>query len=125
MGRGRGFSPGGRGFRPGALTGNPLRSRVTAYAPSAAPPPCAAGGRYNRVVTGDDDSLAREIDALIDAHRTQCLWFLRPDWYPTTPGARVRALEHLSRHGDRATAQRAGELRQWLLRRSSAGSAAS
>jgi hypothetical protein len=65
------------------------------------------------------------IDRLVDEYRDQCLWFLRPDFYPRTFEERLRVLASIQRHGDRAAFQRAGEARQWLLQHSSERSAAS
>ena len=69
--------------------------------------------------------VAREVDRLVDEYRRQCLWFLRPDYYPATRDERLRVLDYIERRGDRAAFQRAGEVRRWLLRSSSGGSAVS
>ena len=68
---------------------------------------------------------AAVVNRLVDEYRGQCLWFLREDYYPTSLSQRLRALEYIKRHGDRAAYQKAAAVQQWLLRHSSAPSAAS
>ena len=63
--------------------------------------------------------------ALIDEYRARCLWFLKPDYYPSTDGEALRVLDAIERHGDRAAFQRSSEIRQWLSPISSAPSAGS
>ena len=65
------------------------------------------------------------VDALVEANRLRCLWFLRRDYYPSSDEERERVLLHIERHGDRETYRRARELRRWLSPSSSARSAAS
>ena len=65
------------------------------------------------------------VDQLVDDYRTRCLWFLRPDYYPATDAERLRVLRHIEQYGDREAYRRAAEVRQWLSRNSSAGSAVS
>jgi hypothetical protein len=65
------------------------------------------------------------IEALVDETRVRCLWYLRPDYYPTSDAARLRVLASIERHGDRATARRAAALRQWLSQHSSGASVGS
>ncbi|KAA0254529.1 hypothetical protein FBQ97_17055 [Acidobacteria bacterium ACD] len=69
--------------------------------------------------------LEKEIDRLVDECRSSCLWFLRPDYYPSDDTQRDRVLLRIEQNGDRATFQRAAELRRWLSLRSSGKSAAS
>lgn len=69
-------------------------------------------------VEQDQDSLEHlldRIDRLAEGHRTDCLWFLRRDYLPTTTGERLRVLKYLEQHGDRATFIEARTLRDWLL----------
>jgi hypothetical protein len=73
----------------------------------------------------DSGSEREAIDRLVDRYRTSCLWFLRPDFYPTTPEERLRALRWIERHGDREGFRRAAELRRWVSLSSSAPSAGS
>jgi hypothetical protein len=68
---------------------------------------------------------AEAVDRLVDEYRHRCLWFLRSDFYPATDGERLRVLTYIQRHGDRNAYVRAGELRRWLSRSSSAASAGS
>jgi hypothetical protein len=71
------------------------------------------------------DEAEKAVDALIDEYRTRCLWFLRPDYYPTTTEERLRLLGYIERHGDLQAYRRVSSLRQWLSHRSSATSAGS
>jgi hypothetical protein len=63
------------------------------------------------------------VDRLVDEQRIASLWFLRPDYYPTTRAQRIRVLEQIERHGDRDAFRRAATLRRWLSRTSSGASA--
>lgn len=65
------------------------------------------------------------IDRLVDEYRLRCLWFLRPDYYPSTDAERIQALLYIERHGDRNAYRRAREMRRWLSQSSSAQSAIS
>ena len=56
---------------------------------------------------------------LIEDYRDQCLWFLREDYIPATDDEIMRTLEYIERYGDRSGYQRAEEIKEWLLRRSS------
>lgn len=71
-----------------------------------------------------DDPIAA-VDGLVDRYRTQCLWFLRADYYPRTDAERLRVLGYIERYGDREGWRAASELRRWLLRPSSAKSSGS
>jgi hypothetical protein len=64
----------------------------------------------------DIEQVRDEIRRLVRDNRTRCLWFAPRDYMPETDAECLRALEHIERHGDRATFIRAGELRDWLLR---------
>jgi hypothetical protein len=70
-----------------------------------------------------DIVLGDEVDLLVDEQRTSCLWFLRPDYYPTTDAERIRVLGHIERHGDRRAFRRAATLKRWLSQNSSVASA--
>ena len=65
-----------------------------------------------------ENDLARAVDELIDDCRSTCLWHQRPDYYPADDEARVRVLDEILGHADRATFIRASKLRQRLLARS-------
>lgn len=67
-----------------------------------------------------EDSIRR----LVDDYRTRCLWFLREDYYPTTPAECERVLRLIEQHGDLRALRRVADLRTWLSRRSSETSAA-
>ena len=67
----------------------------------------------------DVATLVADVDRLIEEHRISCLWFLRPDYRPSTRDERVRALEQIERHGDLDAYRRAATLKRWLLQTSS------
>ena len=75
------------------------------------------------------EATARPVDdplkGFVDRYRAQCLWFLRPDYYPATHEAQLRVLDLIQRYGDREAHVQAATIRQWLLQHSSAGSATS
>ena len=70
-------------------------------------------------------SVADALNGLVDQYRTQCLWFLRSDYYPGTRDAQLRVLDYIQRYGDREAHVRAATIRQWLSQHSSAGSVTS
>ena len=72
-----------------------------------------------------DSGPGAAIDRLVDEYRLRCLWFLRPDYYPSTDSERFKVLLYIERHGDRDAYRRAREMRRWLSQTSSAPSAAS
>ncbi len=71
----------------------------------------------------DESSAARQVDELVDECRSTCLWYQRRDYYPRTREDRLRVLDAIQRHSDRATFVRAGRLKEWLSRASSDTSA--
>lgn len=71
------------------------------------------------------EEIEAEVRRLVDEYRTRCLWFLRPDFYPTTREETLRVLGQIERNGDRAGFVRAATIRRWLSPSSSARSAAS
>ena len=75
--------------------------------------------------TRDEQRVTDAVNRLVDEHRVRCLWFLRPDYYPSTPAERLRVLGHIERHGDREAFRQAAALRRWLSPHSSAPSAGS
>ncbi len=68
--------------------------------------------------------MMRKVNQLVDEYRSQCLWFLRPDYYPTTMADAQRILGYIERRGDREAFRKASELRQWLSHHSNVPSAA-
>jgi hypothetical protein len=76
-------------------------------------------------VQPDEATVVGEVDRLVDEVRASCLWFLRPDYRPTTTDERVRVLRMIERHADRETYRRAATLRRWLSPTSSDTSVAS
>ena len=66
-----------------------------------------------------------EVRSLVDSYRTQCLWFLREDFYPTNAEEAVRVLHQIERNADLEGFRRAARLRAWLSPTSSAPSVAS
>lgn len=71
---------------------------------------------------GSLDAAFRE---LVERYRVQCLWFLRADYYPSTPAEKEEVLRHIERHGDLEAFRRVAEMRAWLSQHSSSTSAAS
>ena len=51
---------------------------------------------------------------LIEEYRDRCLWFLRPDYMPSTPAEIRGVLDLIERYGDLAGYRRAEELKAWL-----------
>ena len=71
-------------------------------------------------MVGGRSQFEEAVRKLVDEYRLRCLWFLRPDFYPTDDASRLRALDYIERHGDREGFRRAATLRQWLSRGGSA-----
>jgi hypothetical protein len=63
--------------------------------------------------------------ALVDRHRSRCLWFLRADYYPAAPDEVDRVLRWISAHGDTDALREVAVLRRWLSPSSSETSAVS
>jgi hypothetical protein len=61
------------------------------------------------------EQVHEEIRRLVRDNRARCLWFAPRDYMPETNSERLRALEHIERHGDRVAFVRARELRDWLI----------
>ena len=76
------------------------------------------------VESGGPAAAVDAVNRLADEYRQRCLWFLRPDYYPTTDAARRQVLGYIERYGDAQGYRRAAEIRRWLSRTSSARSAA-
>jgi hypothetical protein len=70
-----------------------------------------------------DSKIAAQVEALIKAYRSRCLWYLREDYIPETPEQAIRTLEMIERHADRSGYIEARKLREWLLRNTSGKSA--
>jgi hypothetical protein len=71
------------------------------------------------------EDVVRAIDALVEECRVRCLWYLRRDYLPRTDSDRVEILEAIQQRADLGTYRRAGALKAWLSRTSSAGSVSS
>ena len=71
------------------------------------------------------EEILRQIDALVDAQRSRCLWYLRADYYPKDDAERLRVLEAIQRHAGLVAYREAARLKQWLSPTSSATSAGS
>ena len=59
------------------------------------------------------------VNQLSQAYRIQCLWFLKEDYFPDTPGQAIRVLEQIERHADQDGYIEARKLKEWLLRNTS------
>ena len=73
----------------------------------------------------DENAASEAVNRFVDEYRVACLWFLRPDYYPSTLAERFEVLGHIERRGDLEAFRRAARLREWLSPESSAPSAAS
>ena len=71
----------------------------------------------------DEASLLADVDRLVEEQRIACLWFMRPEYRPSSRAERVKALEQIERHGDLDAFRRAATLKRWLLQTSSDASA--
>jgi hypothetical protein len=71
------------------------------------------------------DALDRALHELIDEYRSRCLWFLRPDYFPSSGEEQLQVLSYIERYGDTKAFQRAADLRKWLSHPSSEASASS
>lgn len=58
----------------------------------------------------------REILELVEEYRDRCLWFLRPDYVPSTPEEIDLALEYIERYGDQRAYRHVEEIKKWLSR---------
>ena len=67
--------------------------------------------------------VSERLAPLVAKYRSRCLWFLREDFMPTTPGEALLVLDCLEKHGDREAFVEARRVREWLSRTFSATSA--
>src|SRR5207248_11055339 len=72
-----------------------------------------------------DPALDAEVRSFVDDYRERCLWFVRSDYYPSTPDEILRVLRWIRARGDREAFQRAGKIEEWLSRTFNEKSAAS
>jgi hypothetical protein len=72
-----------------------------------------------------DERAAAVIRTLVDRYRTECLWFLRRDYYPQTAEEVERVLRLIEQHGDLDAAREVAATRRWLSPPSSVASAGS
>ena len=79
---------------------------------------------YGVGMGADLDDILADVRRLVDAYRAQCLWFVRPGYYPKDAAEAVRTLQQIERNGDLEGFRKARELRACLSRISSAPSAA-
>jgi hypothetical protein len=75
-------------------------------------------------MTTELENVMGRVRTLTEQYRAQCLWFMRADYIPGNVADACQVLDYIQRHGDLKAFRRAGELRTWLLRNSSAASAA-
>lgn len=73
----------------------------------------------------DRAEVERQIDALVEERRVECLWYLRPDYRPGTDAERVSVLEAIQARSGNEVFKRAGILKAWLSRLSSDASVSS
>jgi uncharacterized protein (DUF3820 family) len=72
----------------------------------------------------DVQSVMEGMRVLVDEYRQRCLWFLRDDYYPTTPAEALQVLQYIERHGDVAALRKVAPLKKWLSQNSNERSAA-
>jgi len=84
-----------------------------------------AGPAYVPGVDSAREELDRQVDALVDACRSDCLWFLRSDYYPRSDEERLRVLDAIQRRAGLDAYREAARLKRWLSPSSSATSAGS
>lgn len=80
---------------------------------------------HGKIDSASREDIVRAIDALVDECRVECLWYLRRDFHPGTDVERHRVLDAIQAKSTRDVFLRAGRLKAWLSRLSSAESAAS
>jgi len=73
----------------------------------------------------DGKAATEAVNRLVDEYRVRCLWFLRPDYYPSTLEEQLQTLGYIERHGDREAFRQAATLKRWLSPDSSVPSAGS
>ncbi len=76
-------------------------------------------------MNAEHDEIRDAVHALVDAYRSQCLWYLAEDYYPSSLHEFERILDAIQRHGDVAGFQRAAKLKACLSPTSSEESAVS
>lgn len=59
----------------------------------------------------------------VDEYRARCLWFLREDYYPSTPTECADVLRQIEQHGDGEAFRRVAQFRAWLSHHSNETSA--
>jgi hypothetical protein len=72
-----------------------------------------------------DAAFDAEVHSFVDEYRQRCLWFVRADYYPSTPDEILRVLRWIRGRSDREAFQRSAEIEEWLSRTSSEKSAVS
>jgi len=72
-----------------------------------------------------DERAVATLRDLVDRYRTQCLWFLRSDYYPQTHGDAERVLRLIEQYGDLESLRQVAAVRRWLSPPSSVASAGS
>ena len=57
-----------------------------------------------------DDRIRQELKHLIEQNRERCLWFLNPEYEPSTVEDALRILKYLQRYGNREVYTKARNL---------------
>jgi len=71
------------------------------------------------------EEIVRQVDQLVKECRAGHLWFRREDYFPRTDPERLAVLDDIQKRANLETFRRAGQLKSWLSRLSSSGSAGS
>jgi hypothetical protein len=71
-----------------------------------------------------DSEIRKQLIPLVNRYRERCLWFLKEDYVPNTPGEASIVLDFIERYGDREAFTETRRLKKWLslnFRETSAG----
>ena len=72
-----------------------------------------------------DPAFEAQVRSLVDQYWERCLWFLRTDYYPSTPEEILRVLRWIRARGDKEAFLSAGRIKEWLSQTSNETSVAS
>jgi hypothetical protein len=59
-----------------------------------------------------DAAFDAEVHSFVDEYRQRCLWFVRADYYPSTPDEILRVLWWIRGRSDREAFQRSAEIEE-------------
>jgi hypothetical protein len=80
--------------------------------------PWRAGEVQSDIMTAPSSSRQQTpteaVRQLVHEYRDRCLWYLRPDYYPSTSEEQLHVLNAIQRYGDREAFRRAAALKRRL-----------